>query len=204
MTTGFHAAEMARAQTDQAQTDQAQTDQAQTPRPAHRTIQVARGVGDGPTKIAAFDAALRHAGVANFNLIVLSSVIPPRTVVKHVGGHSVRFDGDWGDRLYVVMAETRVSEPGEEGWAGIGWVQEEGSSKGLFVECEAPTEHRLREDLEQSLHSMAAARPDSFGPPEYVVQGVHCRDRPMCALVVAVYESAPWSEPEQEPVIVLP
>lgn len=178
--------------------------QPQTADPAHRTIQVARGVGDGPTKIAAFDAALRHAGVANFNLIVLSSVIPPRTVVEHVAGHDVCFEGEWGDRLYVVMAETRVSEPGKEGWAGVGWVQEKGSSKGLFVECEAPTEDQLRADLEHSLKSMAAARPDSFGSPEYVMQGVKCRDRPVCALVVAVYESAPWSEPEHERVIVLP
>ncbi len=172
--------------------------------PARRTIQVARGVGDGPTRIAAFDAALRHAGVANFNLIVLSSVIPPRTVVKHVGGHNVRFEGNWGDRLYVVMAETRVSEPGQEGWAGIGWVQEERSSKGLFVECEATSEAQLRLELEHSIESMAGSRPESFGPPEYVVQGVVCQDRPVCALVVAVYESAPWSDPEPEPVIVLP
>jgi arginine decarboxylase len=171
---------------------------------AQRTIQVARGVGEGPTKIAAFDAALRDAGVANFNLIVLSSVIPPRTVVRHVGGHAVRFEGGWGDRLYVVMAERRVSEPGEEGWAGIAWVQDEDSSKGLFVECEARTEAQLRTDLERSIEAMAASRPESFGPPEYVTQGVVCRDRPVCALVVAVYESAPWSDPGPEPVIVLP
>ena len=171
---------------------------------ATRTIQVARGVGDGPTKIAAFDAALRHAGVANFNLIVLSSVIPPRTVVRHVSGQSVRFDGEWGDRLYVVMAEARVSEPGEEGWAGVGWVQEQRSSKGLFVECEAASEAQLRADVESSLDAMVAGRPESFQAPRYVVQGVTCTDRPVCALVVAVYESAPWSEPQDEPVIVLP
>ncbi|HYE76419.1 MAG TPA: pyruvoyl-dependent arginine decarboxylase [bacterium] len=172
--------------------------------PRTRTIQVARGMGGGPTKIAAFDAALRDAGVANFNLIVLSSVIPPRTVVKHVPGHAVRFDGQWGDRLYVVMAQRRVDEPGQEGWAGVGWVQAVGSNKGLFVECEASSEDRLRADLESSLESMAAGRADSFGPPEYVTQGVVCEDQPVCALVVAVYETAPWSISGSDPTIVLP
>jgi arginine decarboxylase len=171
-----------------------------------RTIQVVRGVGSGPTKVAAFDAALRAAGVANFNLIVLSSVIPPRTVVKQVPGDAVRFDGEWGDRLYVVMAETRVDRPGEESWAGVGWVQAAGCNKGLFVECDAPTEDQLCSDIEASLSSMTAGRPESFGPPEWVTQRVVCVDRPACALVVAVYESAPWSNTgrDQEPVIVLP
>ena len=39
-------------------------------------IQIGSGVGLGPTKMAAFDAALHQAGVANYNLLRLSSVIP--------------------------------------------------------------------------------------------------------------------------------
>jgi arginine decarboxylase len=39
-------------------------------------IQVTTGTGEGPTPLAAFDAALLDAGVANYNLILLSSVIP--------------------------------------------------------------------------------------------------------------------------------
>ena len=40
-------------------------------------IHLASGVGSGPTELAAFDAALAAAGVANYNLLYLSSVIPP-------------------------------------------------------------------------------------------------------------------------------
>jgi arginine decarboxylase len=40
-------------------------------------IHVSSGRGEGPTPLAAFDAALRDAGVSNYNLIALSSVIPP-------------------------------------------------------------------------------------------------------------------------------
>ena len=44
---------------------------------AFGTIVLSTGLGVGPTALAAFDAALLDAGVANYNLICLSSVIPP-------------------------------------------------------------------------------------------------------------------------------
>jgi arginine decarboxylase len=48
-------------------------------------IQVTGGTGAGPTKMAAFDAALNQAGTANYNLIKLSSIIPPDSKVKAAG-----------------------------------------------------------------------------------------------------------------------
>jgi arginine decarboxylase len=45
-------------------------------------IIITTGTAQGPTALAAFDAALLGAGVANYNLIPLSSVIPPMTVLK--------------------------------------------------------------------------------------------------------------------------
>ncbi len=39
-------------------------------------IKVTYGIGEGATKLAAFDRALFDAGIANYNLIKLSSVIP--------------------------------------------------------------------------------------------------------------------------------
>jgi arginine decarboxylase len=158
-----------------------------------RTIQISRGTGLGPTKLAAFDGALRATGVANFNLIRLSSVIPPGTDVRPVLGPVAQIRGEWGDRLYVVMAEQRVDEPGEEAWAGIGWVQDAATGKGLFVEHEGLSEGSVRGDIEDSLEALVAGRPDEFGPPHVVVHGATCHDRPTCALVVAVYETAGWS-----------
>jgi arginine decarboxylase len=38
-------------------------------------IYVTTGKGEGPTPLAAFDAALIDAGIPNYNLIYLSSVI---------------------------------------------------------------------------------------------------------------------------------
>lgn len=159
-----------------------------------RTIEVIRSSGTGPTTLAAFDAALIDAGIANFNLLRLSSVIPPDTEVVPALGRATRATGEWGDRLYVVMAELRADRPGREAWAGIGWVQDEESGKGLFVEHEAHSEHQVRNDIEQSLGALVAGRPDHrFGPVHSVVHGVRCEDQPACAMVTAVYESEPWS-----------
>src|SRR5450759_1495428 len=48
------------------------------------TIQISTGVGGASTPLAAFDAALCEMGVGNFNLLQLSSVIPPGTTMRHV------------------------------------------------------------------------------------------------------------------------
>ena len=166
-----------------------------------RTIQVTRGSGSGPTKLAAFDAALMGAGVANFNLMRLSSVIPPgSTISSPPRGRETEVRGEWGDRLYVVMAEMRVDGAGQQAWAGVGWVQSPESGKGLFVEHEGHSEDEVRHDLERSLASLAASREEAFGPSRYSVQGAKCAAGPACALVVAVLGCAPWCEP----VITLP
>jgi arginine decarboxylase len=155
-------------------------------------IEVASGVGRGPTKIAAFDGALREAGVHNFNLIYLSSVVPPGSVITPLEGKAAAPAGGWGDRLYVVMASERVDQPGQEAWAGVGWVQQEGGSNGLFVEHEGNSEEQVRRDVRESLTALCDGRPESFGPQQSVVRGAVCDGEPVCALVVAVFESAPW------------
>lgn len=48
-------------------------------------IVVTAGVAECPTALSAFDAALMDAGIANYNLIYLSSVIPGGSVIKRTG-----------------------------------------------------------------------------------------------------------------------
>jgi arginine decarboxylase len=159
-----------------------------------RTIEIACGTGTGPNTLAAFDGALIATGIANYNLLRLSSVIPPRTDVMPVNGAVSDPGGEWGDRLYVVMAEARVTEPGQEAWAGIGWVQNEETGKGLFVEHEGYEEEAVRGDILDSLGALVAGRPgETFGPPRYVLHGAVCDGTPACAMAVAVYEPASWS-----------
>ncbi len=158
-------------------------------------IDIRTGVGRGPTELAAFDAALRDANIANFNLIYLSSVIPAASEIEVLEDVSrIRPPGEWGDRLYVVMAQQRTSTAGQVASAGIGWVQDEESGRGLFVEHEGREEWRVRQDIQLSLDAMVEGRTERFGPMMTRVQSARCSDgTPTCALVAAVYESQGWN-----------
>jgi arginine decarboxylase len=158
-------------------------------------IHIGTGIGTASTTLGAFDAALYDAGIANYNLLRLSSVIPPHTELTINDGTIPQeiMPGDWGDRLYVVMAEKRIDTPNAEAWAGIGWVQDPETHKGLFVEHEGESEHKVRSDIKQSLESLMATRNiTDFTPIQMKVVGKTCSHAPVCAMVVAVYQSSDW------------
>jgi len=162
-------------------------------------IYLASGLGNGPTKLAAFDAALNDAGVANYNLLRLSSVVPPGSKIIPSDSPIPEevMPGQWGDRLYVVIAEKRVDTPNAEAWAGIGWVQDEKTGKGLFVEHEGESEKHVRRDIQQSLEALMATRNVDFGEIHMQVVGKTCTHHPVCALVVAVYQASDWENTAQ-------
>lgn len=155
-------------------------------------IHIASGTGIGPTKMAAFDAALQAAGAANYNLIRLSSIIPAGTKIIDSEGPIKQPPGKWGDKLYVVMAELRVDTPNVEAWAGIGWVQNPKTGAGLFVEHEGANEATVRRDIEQSMQALIDTRGMEFGPLHMKVVGITCVHEPVCALVIAPYEATGW------------
>jgi arginine decarboxylase len=153
-------------------------------------IFVAGTAGRGPTPLAAFDAALVAAGVADRNLIYLSSVLPPASSVQQVD-RIVHTPGDWGDRLYCVMAQAQAVVPGAQAWAGVGWVQD-ASGRGLLVEHHSGDEVSLRRLVRASLDGLCRNRGVTFPHGGIEVAGARCVDEPVCALVVAVFESAAW------------
>jgi arginine decarboxylase len=157
---------------------------------ARRLIPIARGTGEGATERAAFDAALGDAGVADRNLIVLTSVLPPGSAVERVG-RIAETPGGWGDRLYCVLAEGRTSEPGTDVWAGIGWMQDE-TGRGLLVEHHAPSQAGLAALIEASLRGLSRNRKLAFPHKGAVIAGAHCTGAAVCALVVAAFAAEPW------------
>lgn len=153
-------------------------------------IRISTGTGMGPTKLSAFDAALNAAGIANYNLIQLSSVIPANSEI--VPSDKPIESGKWGDRLYLVKAEMRVDTPNMEAWAGIGWVQDSKTGKGLFVEHEGANEQAVRRDIQASLAALMATRKVDFGEVQMKVVGITCTHEPVCALVAATYQVSGW------------
>jgi arginine decarboxylase len=153
-------------------------------------IRVASAVGRGPTPLAAFDAALRGAGVENYNLIALSSIIPPGSVVMR--GRFSTPPSEYGHRLYVVMARHEAMRSGDEAWAGLGWTQESGSGRGLFVELHGSSRRTVETEIGSTLEAMKQARPYDYGKNESEIAGAVCEGEPICALVIAVYASEAW------------
>ena len=152
-------------------------------------ITVRRGTGTGRTALAAFDRALLDAGVSNFNLVPLSSVIPPSSELRLVHED---LGGVHGDRLYCVLSVAHADHPGEIAWAGLGWLRHPDTGAGLFVEHHAGSEGSLREMIELTLGDMVESRGGGYGDVEAMVASAHCVDRPVCALVVAAYSVVSW------------
>jgi len=155
-------------------------------------IIITSGVGKGNTQLSAFDHALFNAGIANYNLIRLSSVIPLKSKLKIQPFNNNGKEG-FGDRLYLVYAEKREGEKGREAWAGIGWVQTK-DGRGLFVEHHGSQQAEVIRLIKESLTDMVQYRQEKYGEIHYQVVGTHCKDKPVCAIVAAVYQNEGWGK----------
>jgi arginine decarboxylase len=162
--------------------------------PGRLLIRVSVGCGTGPTRLAAFDAALFAAGVAGFNIIRLSSVIPPHAVVREVPGPE-QVQGAPGDVAYCVYTAAYASNPGNQAWAGLAWaIDPQPSGAGVFVEHAACSESVVRRDLHATIEAMSRIRGHRYRMIGQTVSSAVCIDHPVCAVVVATYGTAEWSD----------
>lgn len=164
----------------------------QEPAPRGPLIRISKGTGSGRTQLAAFDAALRDAGIADFNLVRLSSVIPPAAELRIVDGDE-QLTGEHGDLLYCVYASAFASTSGDQAWAGVGWsLRTDGSGAGLFVEHHGSSRGTVVHDIETSLEDMSIGRDDQFETAGSLLASIECEHHPVCALVVATYQRQGW------------
>ena len=151
-------------------------------------ISVRTSTGTGRTPLSAYDHALLEASVGNFNLITLSSVIPPGSTVTR-GGEPVA--GGHGDRLYCVQSVAHADHPGEVVAAGLGWAIHP-TVGGLFVEHHGGTAESVEEQIRVSLADLAEHRGVDFGPISTAIASAQCTDLPVCALAIAAYTTVDW------------
>lgn len=129
------------------------------------TIRVVGGVATGPTSMASYDAALAEAGVHNYNLVSVSSVIPAEATVERV--ERAPDLGPAGNRLTVVQARATTTGPGRVS-AGLGWST--GPGPGLFYEAAAEADpETVRERIEQGLAAGRSLREWTFEDEEVAV-----------------------------------
>ncbi|MEA2531535.1 MAG: arginine decarboxylase [Thermomicrobiales bacterium] len=161
-------------------------------------IPVVAGKGRGRTALSAFDAALSDCGVLNYNLIRLSSVIPPGTTVFELD-RACAPQHEHGDRLFVVMAEQRSTKPGRAIAAGIGWYQWQGG-RGVFVEHEAEgastveVEAEVLDQIYASLGDLCETRRVDFDGLRvgWRLTSAEVGEEPAAVVVLAVYGAERW------------
>ena len=161
-------------------------------------ITVVRGKGEGTHPKSAFDQALNQAGIANYNLIPLSSIIPEGSTVAKAR----RFDAppkEYGNRLYIIEAKTTSDQPGETVAAGLGWYQTP-EGKGVFLEDsvtgidEKVVRSSIHRRIEDAVRELCDSRGFQVDPEKLRVLTSIARvvDRPTCVVVLAVYKSEGW------------
>jgi arginine decarboxylase len=152
------------------------------------TIRVVWGTATGPTDLASYDAALAEAGVHNYNLVTLSSVIPAGPDLEVVG--TAPDLGAPGQALDAVQSAATAA-PGERAAAGIGWARSE-DGPGIFYEVEGTDPDAVREEIRAGLSAGRDLRDWAFVEEGVQVRAVAPEDRPATAVVLAAYgESYP-------------
>lgn len=113
-------------------------------------VEVVWGAATGRTELGATDGALAVAGIQDYNLVELSSVVPSGATVVERETHER--DHPRGTAIGVVLA-TALGEAGEAPIAGLGWhLAREG---GVFYEVTAGSRPECRQTL---LDGLADAR----------------------------------------------
>lgn len=155
------------------------------------------GKGTGKTLLSAFDEALKDAGVFNYNLITLSSVIPPG--VKIVKRKYQTPPEEYGHKLYIVKSDIRSQNIDYYIGAALGWYQLD-NGQGVFVEHESEAKfldvvkETLYKNVKDSLSDLCANRHYGFSEKKMgmVTSITKVTTQPTCALVIAAYEAEGW------------
>ena len=122
-----------------------------------KKIFLTRGLGINKRKLASFEMALRNAGIAEFNLVRVSSIFPPHCKVITRTRGLMKLQP--GQIAHVVLAEASTNEPSRMVGAGIGLaVPAQGEQYGYISEHHdfGITEPRLRDLVEDMAATMLA------------------------------------------------
>lgn len=149
-------------------------------------IRVVWGVADGPTELSAYDAALGEAGVADYNLLELSSVIPADASLEAVG--TAPDLGPVGGELRVVQSAA-ITGAGEADAAGIGWARR-GDGAGLLWEVEGADGDAVRAEIDTGLGAATARRDWTVEDEDAVIREVEPERGYGAAVVLAAYGDA--------------
>lgn len=110
-------------------------------------IDIVWGSSGGPTHISAFDSALKNAGIHNYNIIPVSSVIPDGSEPVEIGTHEQEWPS--GQTVAAVVAEKSSSTTGDSLAAGVAWKRAE--QGGIFCEATGEKADNVKKELKTSV-----------------------------------------------------
>ena len=152
------------------------------------TIRVVWGTATGPTALSSYDAALAEAGVHNYNLVTLSSVIPAGPDVELPG--TAPNLGPPGEALEVVQSAATAA-PGQRAAVGIGLARS-AAGPGIFYEVDGTDPDAVRTEIREGLAAGRDLRDWAFVEEDVRVESVAPESTHASAVVVAIYgESHP-------------
>lgn len=168
-----------------------------------RNIFIVSAVGTGCIPKSAFDEALFRVGIHNFNLMPLSSVIPPQTNI--IIAKTYHRNILPGTMQPVVLAHYESEKRGQVISAGIGWkLAKEG---GVFVEVSGAWDgDKTEAQLMSSVEELARRRNWNWVQScQTRVQETQVGDKAACVLVCAVYDfMTVWGEKSAMETPILP
>lgn len=146
-------------------------------------IHIVWGAADGETPLSAFDRALGQAAIHNYNLLQLSSVLPPGEGVVESGA----LPEEWpvGDFVGVVLSERRSTTPGEPIAAGIGWA--EAAEGGVFYEASGESAASVERAIRDGLNDAKRIRDWDWDEPLTTRVVTHEPDDVGAVLAAAVF-----------------
>jgi arginine decarboxylase len=144
-------------------------------------VEVVWGSAGGRTELGALDGAFAAAGIHDYNLVELSSVVPGGATVVEVGTHERT--APRGTAMAVVLAEAVVPAD-EAAVAGLGWhLAAEG---GVFYESSGRSVEHCRETIRRGLADARGLRAwDWASDPNIRIQD-HSASGPTASVVAAV------------------
>jgi len=116
-----------------------------------------KGVGAAKEKLTSFELALRNAGIEKFNLVSVSSILPPgcKKVPREKGLEDLKA----GEIVYCVLARNETNEPNRLVAASVGCaIPAEGNQYGYLSEHHSfgETEEKVSDYTEDLAASMLA------------------------------------------------
>jgi arginine decarboxylase len=146
-------------------------------------IRIAWGTGRGPTALAAYDAALAEAGVHDYNLVRLSSVIPDGPAIEEVG--TAPDLGPAGEALHVVEASAR-GDSGPQS-AVLAWARSP-EGPGVFYEA-GESADAVQAEAKTGVEAGVELRDREYGAPRFRTVSIDAdgTEDHAAAVAIAVY-----------------